>query len=262
MYKSQVLKRLNDGEAVWCAKTNLTDPNVVEIMGYLGIHCVWICMEHGPINLETVHHHIRAAKAGRMDSMVRVPRGSYSDLIRPLEMDATGLMVPHCMSGADVQHVVRNTRFHPQGLRPLDSGNSDGPFCMLPPLEYLRHANEQRFIVAQIEDKEAVDAMEDLLAVDGVDVYFLGPADLAQSYGVPGQYEHPLVLEAVDKLSALARQYNRHWGMPCPPEKAPKLLDKGARFLAAGSDVVAIIEKFKALRDGYKAAGLRFESEF
>lgn len=99
MHESVVLGRLRNDEPVWCAKTNLTDPSVIEIFGHLGIHCVWLCMEHGPVDFQTVHQQVRAAKMGGMDSMVRVAKGGYSDFIRPLEMDATGIMVPHVMSG-------------------------------------------------------------------------------------------------------------------------------------------------------------------
>ncbi len=262
MHESVVLTKLRNGEAVWCAKTNLCDPSVVEIMGHLGIHCVWLCMEHGPINLESVHHQVRTAKMGGMDAMVRVAKGSYSNYIHPFEMDAAGIMVPHCMSGHEAAEIVRMTRFHPLGLRALDGGNSDGPFCMRPTEEYLRLANEERFVVVQIEDKEAVDAMEEIVAVDGIDVFFLGPGDLSHSYGVPGQYDHPLVQKAIDALAALCKKHNRFWGLPCGPKDAPRMMDKGARFLAAGADVVAIAEHFKAMREGYEAAGLTFDSEF
>jgi len=262
MHESVVLRKLRNDEPVWCAATALGDPNVVEILGALGIHCVWLCMEHRPFGVETLHNQIRAAKMMGMDAMVRVAKGSYSDLIRPLEMDATGIMVPHCMSGEEAAGIVRMTRFHPLGRRPLDGGNSDGPFCLRPADQYCAFANDQRFVIVQIEDKEAVDCMEDIVATDGIDVFFLGPADLSHSYGCPGQLDHPKVLEAVDKLAALCKQYGRHWGMPCPPEQAPGLLEKGARFLAAGADVTAIAEHFKALRKGYEAAGLTFDAEF
>ena len=262
MHESVVLRKLRNNEAVWCAKTNLTDPNVVEIFGHLGIHCVWLCMEHGPVDLQTVHNQVRTAKMGGMDSMVRVAKGGYSDLIRPFEMDATGIMVPHVMSGEEAAEIVRMTRFHPRGRRPWDGGNSDGPFCMLSPEEYIKWVNEQRFLIVQIEDREAVDRMEEIVATDHIDVFFIGPGDLSHSYGVPGQFQHPLVLEAVDKLAALCKKYNRHWGMPCPPEAAPELIAKGARFLAAGADVIAITQYMKDLRKGYEAAGLTFHSRF
>jgi len=262
MHESVVLRKLRNNEAVWCAKTNLTDPNVVEIFGHLGIHCVWLCMEHVPVGIETVRNQVRAAKMMGMDSLVRVSKGSYSDLIRPLEMDATGIMVPHCMSGAEAAEIVRTVRFQPLGRRPWDGGNSDGPFCMRPAADYHAFANEQRFLVVQIEDKEAVDDMEAIVATEGIDVIFLGPADLSHSYGVPGQFEHPCVRDAVDKLAELCAKHKRHWGMPCPPAKAPELIAKGARFLAAGADVIAIIEQMRQMREGYRAAGLTFESEY
>ena len=258
MHKSVVLKRLRNNEAVWCAKANFNDPNVVELIGYIGAHCVWLCMEHGPIGIESVHNQVRAAKMLGMDAMVRVSKGSYSDLVRPFEMDATGIMVPHCMSGEEARKIVQMTRFHPIGRRPWDGGNSDGPFCMRPPKEYLEFANAERFVIVQIEDKEAVECMEDIVSTDGIDVFFLGPADLSHSYGVPGDFEHPLVREAMDKLAALCTEHGRAWGLPCPPEKAPEMIAKGARFLAAGSDVTIIAAGLKTMREGYVKAGLTF----
>lgn len=258
MYESVVLKKLKNNEPVWCGKTNLTDPNVVEIMGYLGVHCVWLCMEHGPIGIESVHNQVRAAKLTGMDSLVRVTKGAYTDFIRPLEMDATGIMVPHCMSGQEAAAIVQMTRFQPLGRRAWDSGNSDGPFCLRSPKEYLRFVNEQRFLIVQIEDKEAVESMEDIVAVDGIDVFFLGPGDLSHSYGVPGEYNHPLVQAAVDKLAGLCQKHKRHWGIPCSPETAPALIEKGARFLSSGADVIAIADAFRTLREGFRNAGLTF----
>ena len=262
MHESIVLKKLRAGEAVWCGKTNLTDPCVIEIMGYLGVHCVWICMEHAPIGFETVAEQVRAAKMVGMDAMVRVAKGCYSDFIRPFEMDATGIMVPHCMSGDEAREIVQTTKFQPVGRRAIDSGNADGPYCLRPLPEYTAWCNRERFVVVQIEDKEAVDRMEEIIAVDGIDAFFLGPGDLSHSYGIPGETTHPLITEAVDKMAALCRRYNRPWGIPCGPDKAPEMLDKGARFLAGGADVLAIAESFRQMRVGFEAAGLHFDAAF
>ncbi len=257
MHESVVLRKLRNGEAVWCAKANLTDPNVIEIMGYAGVDCVWLCMEHGPVDFETVHHQVRTAKMMGMDSLVRVAKGSYADYIRPLEMDASGIMIPHCMSGAEARDIVRMTRFQPVGRRAWDSGNSDGPFCMRAPKEYIAFANDQRFVMVQIEDKEAVECMEDIVAAEGIDIIFLGPGDLSHSYGVPGEFAHPLVQAAIDKLAALCKKHNRFWGIPCGPADAPRMLEKGARFLAAGADVIALTAYFKEMREAFGPAGLR-----
>jgi 2-keto-3-deoxy-L-rhamnonate aldolase RhmA len=104
--------------------------------------------------------------------------------------------------------------------------------------------------------------MEDIVSTEGIDVVFLGPGDLSHSYGVPGQFDHPLVKDAIDKLAALCRQYKRHWGLSCGPDKAPEMIEKGARFLGAGADVIAIAQFFKEMRAGYEAAGLTFKSDF
>lgn len=262
MRQSLVLDRLRDGEAVWCAATALTDPAVIEVMGLLGVHCVWIDMEHGPAGLETVRAQVLAAKAHGMDAMVRVPKGCYSDWIRPLECDASGIMIPHVMSGVEAAEIVQTTKFHPVGRRPLNGGNADGPYCLRPAADYCAWANKHRFVVVQIEDKEAVDDMEAIVAADGVDLVFLGPADLAHSYGVPGQTDHPKVRGALEKMAALCRLYGRFWGAPCPPDRAREMLDMGAQFLAYGSDVILLSRALRDYRAQYAAAGLHFDSAY
>lgn len=262
MHYSVVLKKLRNNEPVWCTKTNLIDPNVVEIYGHLGIHCVWLCMEHMAVDFQTVHNQVRAAKAFGMDSMVRVAKGCYSDWVRPLEMDATGLMVPHVMSRKEAEDIVRMTRFQPWGRRPWEGGNSDGAFALLSPEEYVRFQNEERFIVIQIEDKEAVDCLEEIVQVDHIDVFFLGPCDLAHSYGFAGQIDHPLVHKAVDKLAETCAKHKKNWGMPCSPETAGDLIERGARFLTCGADILAITDYYRNLRRSFEALGLTFSSQF
>jgi 4-hydroxy-2-oxoheptanedioate aldolase len=104
--------------------------------------------------------------------------------------------------------------------------------------------------------------MDEILAVDGIDVFFLGPGDLSHSYGVTGEVNHPLVQGAIDKLAECAAKYNRNWGLPCGPDDAPRRIEQGARFLAAGADVIALTAYFKDMRGGFERTGLRFDAEF
>ena len=126
MRPSRVLDKFRAGQVVSCYKTNLSDARSVEIAALFGFDCVWTCIEHVGNDWSAVERQIWAAKAQGADLMVRVPRGSYSDHIKALELDASGIMVPHVMSLADARHVVWMTRFHPIGRRPVDSGNADG----------------------------------------------------------------------------------------------------------------------------------------
>ena len=184
-----------------------------------------------------------------MDSMVRVAKGCYSDFIRPLEADATGIMVPHIMSREELKAVVKSVWFHPKGLRPIDSGNYDGPFCMQPIDQYIKYCNEQKFLLVQIEDREAVDVMEEIVATDGVDIFFIGPADLSHSYGAPGNFDHTDVKKAVQKLADLCEKYHRNWGIPASPNNVDRYREMGARFLTIGSDVSSLRESFKSVRE-------------
>lgn len=104
-------------------------------------------------------------------------------------------------------------------------------------LEYLKHGNEETFLALQIEDKEAVDCVDEIAAVEGVDLLFVGPADLTISYGVPMQREHPLVQGAIDKVANATAKAGKWWGtVTNTPEAAQKELDRGARMVTCVND--------------------------
>ena len=159
MRPSRVLGKLRAGEVAVVTKLNLADARATEIAAMAGFDGVWTDMEHVPNTWDAVEKQVLAAKVFDVDTMVRVARGGYSDYIRPLEMDAAGIMVPHIMSLEDAQRVVRMTRFHPIGRRPVDGGNADGAYCTIDLVEYLRQANAQRFLCVQIEDPEPLDEL-------------------------------------------------------------------------------------------------------
>jgi len=131
MRPSRVLTRLRAGSVVNSFKFNLSCPRTIEIAALLGFDCAWLDREHTPTDLATLETQILAARSSGLDVLVRVPRGSYSDLVHPLELDASGIMVPHVMSAEDARTIARMTRFHPIGRRPLDGGNRDGAYCLL-----------------------------------------------------------------------------------------------------------------------------------
>ena len=118
--RSRVLEKLRGGDVVSCTKLNLSDPRAAEIAALCGFDCVWPDTEHVPSEWHTLENQIRAAKMYDVDTMVRVSRGSYSNYVVPLVMDASCIMVPHVMSAADAKDVVWKTCFHLVGRRPLD----------------------------------------------------------------------------------------------------------------------------------------------
>jgi len=174
MRESQVLKKLRAGGIVSCMKLNSVDGQIAELAAMSGFDCIWLDREHAAPDWSALSAQIWAAAAHDTDVMVRVSRGGYSDYIRPLEINATGIMVPHIMSLEDAKRVVNMTRFHPVGRRPVDGGNADGLYTALDYKEYIQQANEQRFIVLQIEDPEPLNDLEAIAALEDMICYSSG----------------------------------------------------------------------------------------
>jgi 4-hydroxy-2-oxoheptanedioate aldolase len=247
MRKSRTLAKLRAGEPVYSVKLNTVDPRVAEIAAMSGFPCIWIDTEHTANDYAVIERQIMAAKIHGTDVLIRIPRGSYSDYIRPLELDASGIMVPQIMSVKDAQDVVRITKFHPQGRRPIDGGNADGLYAGLSASEYIEQANSERFVVLQIEDPEAMGALDGIANVEGYDMLFFGPGDYSHSLGVTGQTSHPLVQEGYKKVAEAAVRHGKFAGTVGSPESVPRLLSMGYRFLNIGADVLGLSTYFSNL---------------
>jgi len=242
MRRSKVLEKLRAGKVVNSFKLNFADGRIAEVVALHGFDCIWVCMEHVANDWAAVESQIWAAKSHDVDVMVRVARGGYSDYIRPLELDAAGIMVPHVMGRADAERVVRTTRFHPVGRRPVDGGNADAGFCNVDFVQYLRQANRERFVVVQIEDPEPLDELEEIAALDGIDMLFFGPGDFSHGIGFPGEWENPRLLEAREYVAETALKHGKFAGTTGDLSNMKELVEMGYRFINLGADVLALNE--------------------
>jgi 4-hydroxy-2-oxoheptanedioate aldolase len=240
MRESRVLKKLRAGEIVSCFKINLSDARASEIAAIAGFDCVWTDQEHIGQDWSILASNIWATKAHDTDMLVRVPKGSYSDFVRPLELDATGIMVPHIMSAAEAASIIAMTRFHPVGRRPIDGGNSDGAYTALDFNEYLVQANQQRFIILQIEDPEPLEELEEIATLDGYDMLFFGPGDFSQGIGAPGEWNHPKLIETRKRVAEVARKHGKFAGTVGGPGNLDELVSMGYQFVSIGADVVGL----------------------
>jgi 4-hydroxy-2-oxoheptanedioate aldolase len=249
MRPSRVLRKLRAGETVLSLKLNLSCVRIAEMAArFAGVDCLWTDMEHVANDWSVIEQQIMAAKAYDVDVLVRVSRGSYSDYIRPLELDAAGIMVPHIMSAEDAKSVIRSTKFHPLGLRPVDGGNADGAYCNIEFTDYLKQANEQRFNVLQIEDTEPLGELEEIIAQPGLDMIFFGPGDFSQAIGAPGQWNHPQIIETRQRIAELAHKYGKFAGTVGTLETVHDLVKTGYRFINIGADVVGLGQYYNNLR--------------
>ncbi len=240
MRPSRVLRKFHRGEVASCMKLNFSDARVAEMAASYNFDCLWLCMEHVANTLEQMENQVRAAKIFDVDTLIRVPRGSYSNMIRPLEMDAAGIIVPHVKSAEEADEIVQMTRFHPIGRRPIDGGNADACYCGVPIPEYCEQANRERIICVQIEDPEAVDDIENIAEVEGITMFYFGPQDFSHAIGLPGQTQHPEVQEVRRRVAAIARKHGKFAGTSRAGLPLAELAEMGYQLITPGSDVLGL----------------------
>lgn len=240
MRKSRVLRQMRNGKAATCVKLNFNDPRNAELAAMCGFDSIWIDMEHVPNDYSFIENAVRAAKNYDCDVITRVARGSYSDLVRPLEADSAAIMVPHLMSLEDAKRVVYYTKFHPIGRRPLDGGNADGKYCLVDAADYIRQANEERFVIVQIEDPEPLADLDEICALPGIDMIFFGPADFSQGLGTPVDFSNPEIDQTRRRIAETAMKHGKYAGTVGGIGNFDDLIGMGYSFISVGADVVGL----------------------
>ncbi|WP_316814378.1 HpcH/HpaI aldolase family protein [Pedobacter heparinus] len=251
MRTSRVLAKLRSGNSASCLKVNIGDGQAAEIAAIAGFDCLWIDQEHLAQDWSVLNAQIWAAKSRDVDVMVRVPRGSYSGYVKPLEMDAAGILVPHIMNLEEAKQVVQMTRFYPVGKRAIDGGSADGAYTNMDFHAYLRDSNEQKFVILQIEDPEVLPDIDAIAALDGVDGLFFGPGDFSQGIGAPGEWGHPRLIEARKLVAEVANKYGKIAATSGSIDSLDSFLEMGYRFVNVGADVVGLSTYCKGLIDRF-----------
>lgn len=251
---SRLLRELRSGSNPCTLKFNLNDPRIIEMAGLAGASAVWLCNEHVPNDWINLENQVRAAKLHDMDTIVRVSKGSYSDYVKPFEMDATAIMVPHVTTADEALKIVETTRFMPLGRRPMDGGNVDGAFCQIPIADYLKHSNEERLLILQIESPEALAHVEEIAAVPGFDVLLFGPGDFSHLIGKAGQVGAPEVVAARKRVASAAQKHGKYLMMPGMIAPQAELAGEGWRIFNLGADVLSLGSAFNKLVADYRGA--------
>ncbi|GIW81401.1 MAG: aldolase [Gemmatales bacterium] len=217
----------------------LCSPKLVEIVGMSnGFHAVWFDQEHAGLTIEQIENASRAARGVGLESFVRLTATDYATVMRPLEAGAGGIMAAQVRSVHEVKQIIEWTKFFPLGLRGVNGGGVDGGYGSIPLREYFRTANENSFVAIQIEHAQAVEVVDQIASVKEVDVLFVGPADLTQSLGIPGDMNHPRLWEALEQVARAAKAHGIHWAiLPRDVPFAQRCLEMGCRMFSLGVDV-------------------------
>ncbi len=184
-----------------------SDPNITELYAASGFDFVIIDLEHTLGDLQIVAAHLRAARASGIHAVVRIGRSNLHDVPRLLDGGCKALMLPHLgLPQYGAGDALRNMRYAPHGDRPTCTGVPAASFGLTPFAAYAERANDEVAAIGLVEDKECVENIDAVLGGGLVDCVMPGPGDLSVSYGVHGQFQHPLVRKAVDQVLEAAKR--------------------------------------------------------
>ena len=224
--------RLAAGEAALGCSLMFPAPQIVEMLAYAGFHWVLLDCEHGSLSLADVEIMCMAADASGITPIARPRSNAAADIQSVLDRGAHGVQVPHVNSAADARQAVSAVKFGPGAARGLAAGTRPdrwGLGAKMP--DFAARQNAETLIAVQIEHADALPHVDEILAVDGIDVFFIGPSDLSQSMGHPGNPKAPAVAEAIADTLARIKAAGRTPGMPADATTLSAVRASGCRYI-------------------------------
>lgn len=240
---SPLKQKLAAGERVTVYALGRTShPNMVEMYGlHGGFDGFWIDCEHADFSTRELEVLTSTARSSGQDCFARIAPTDYAIVTRCLESGCSGVMAAMINTPAEAERIVRWAKFAPRGERGLNSGGYDGDFGLKPMDKFCQEANANTFIAIQVETLPSVDCCEELISIPDVDLLFIGPADLSQALGIPGQLMDKRCIAAIEKVAKACAKHNKPFGaVTTTPEHAKMLLDFGCRMISPTNDVRTI----------------------
>jgi len=245
MRKSKVLAKLRAGKVARICSTNASIASFPALAAHFHYDGIWVDAEHRAWSPHDIDAAIGRHHAADIDCVWRPGTKEKNALYRLLEDGASGLMIPHVGTADQARELVQATKFPPLGDRGLDGAGRDASFWVGAPKDFTTQANRETFLVVQIETPQALENVEAIAAVPGVDVIFLGPGDMSLRLGCSAAVNDPRMMEVQKKIAAAARKYGKAWGRPVGNESDVRgIVELAAQFVAYGSDFWAMHRHF------------------
>ncbi|MEQ1826181.1 MAG: aldolase/citrate lyase family protein [Pirellula sp.] len=217
-----------------------------------GYHAVWIDEEHAALTQRDIEQLALACRSAGLDSYVRIAPLNYAAVMRPMEAGVGGIMAAQIRSVEETKQIVLWSKFPPIGLRGINPSNFEADYTTRSLADHIEICNRDRWLSVQIETLEALECVEQVAEVDGVDHLFVGPADLSVALGVPGQYLHNDCKAALERISNACRRANKSWGILVRgPEHAELCRDLGCQLFAFANDLGLVTQGLKAVKATY-----------
>jgi 2-keto-3-deoxy-L-rhamnonate aldolase RhmA len=206
---NRLKKSLRDGKSVIGTMiVEFRQPSVLQVMANARLDFVIIDNEHGAFNIETIADLSRAARQVGITPVVRVPEWSYAHITQPLDSGAQAIMAPRITDPQQVREILQMMKYPPTGRRGSVVARGHTELKSGSIVDTMRDANEESMLVVQIETKQALEKIDEILAVTGVDVALVGPTDLSVSLGVPGKMTDPVLVSAIGSVLDACRRHN------------------------------------------------------
>jgi 2-keto-3-deoxy-L-rhamnonate aldolase RhmA len=224
--------KLLAGTPAYGASVMIPSPQLVEMLGHAGFDWVLIDCEHGTISIESVELMVMAAEAAGITPIARPATNRANDILQLMDRGVMGVQAPHVNSAEDARRVVEAVKYHPAGARGLAVGTRSSMYGFSGPMhEYVAAANRESLVCVQLEDAAGIEQADEILRVEGVDVFFIGPSDLSQSMGHPGNPKAPAVHAAITGTLARVVAAGKIPGMPATSGNVQQLQQQGVRYI-------------------------------
>lgn len=235
-------------------------PILIEMFGLAGgYHGFWLDCEHSALTTDQLVVAGLAARANQFDSFARIPPTGYWQVTQCLEAGMGGVMAAQIHSSEHAREFVQWTKFSPQGTRGMNVGGRDGDYSHLPPAQFVERANQEQFVAIQIETLGALEDADAIAAIEGVDLLFVGPADLALCLGVVGQFHHDKLWEGIERVAAACRNHGKAWGAVTPdPQFADRAIENGCLMPTFGNDVLTLRRGVESVKNAF---GKHFDAD-
>jgi 4-hydroxy-2-oxoheptanedioate aldolase len=231
--------------------TSLVGAYPAEVVAGAGFDWLMLDTEHSPGDLQSVLGQLQAIAAYPVQAVVRVPWNDAVEIKRYLDIGVQTLLIPQVNNATEARHAVEATRYPPEGIRGVGGVTRATRFGRIP--GYATKAHEELCVLVQVESREGLECLDEIVAVDGVDGVFIGPADLHASLGFPGQYTNPTVMPvmeaAVQRIVAAGKAAGFLTGIEAD---ARRFIELGATFVAVGNDVTLLAKAADELASRFK----------
>ena len=203
IFKNAIKDAIRDGKKAYGVRLTVPSPEIVDMLGPAGLDFVFLDCEHGVFDMPSIENVCRASDLVGLTPIARVPDISDGTIIQFLDRGIRGIIGPHIADKEDAHQLVNASRFGPVGRRSFGGGRGTNYMSGIDDMPaFLKKCDESVLLGAMIESGDAIDNLDDILSVPGIDYLMFGPADFAQDLGHAGDLEHPDVLKVVDEATA------------------------------------------------------------